>query len=257
MKWKNLKDFLQVKKIIISQKYPPFIDHLFSKIDEHINKKWRILILTLTKKSAEEVSGFLVAKWYKTYYLHSEIDTIDRWEIIKKLKTWEIDILVWVNLLREWIDIPEVTYIWILDADKEWFLRSTTSLIQIIWRAARNPNSEVVLYADCFTESIIKWLWETYRRRNIQDVFNKKHWITPEIAISNIKSLRVVRTDESIQFEPQVIKKGKITRLKRMSLKEKEIIIKDLRQQLDEAIHKWEFEKATQIRDQLKELQNE
>ena len=254
---KNIKDFLQVKEVNKWKLYPVFIDHLFSKIDFHISQWWRILILTLTKKSAEEVSSFLVSKWYKTYYLHSEIDTMDRWEIIKKLKSWWIDILVWVNLLREWIDLPEVTYIWILDADKQWFLRSTTSLIQIIWRAARNPNSEVVLYADSFTEAIIKSLWETYRRRKTQQEYNEKHSIIPTQAISNIKSLDIVRTDETINLDYQLIKKWQTKKLKRSTKREKEIIIKDLRQQLDDAISKWEFEKATIIRDQLKELQNE
>ena len=113
-------------------------------------------------------SNFLISQWYKAFYLHSEISTIDRREIIKKLKLWKIDIIVGVNLLREWIDLPEVSLILILDADKEWFLRSETALIQIIWRASRNPNSEVILYADNFTESILKAIWETYRRRDIQ-----------------------------------------------------------------------------------------
>lgn len=254
-KYKNLKDFLQTQKYEIWKKNPPFIDHLFSKINYHIDKGWRILILTLTKKSAEEITNFFVARWYKAYYLHSEIDTIDRWEIIKKLKTWEIDILVWVNLLREGIDLPEVTFLAILDADKEWFLRSTTSLIQIIWRAARNPNSEVVLYADSFTWSIIKALWETWRRRYIQEKFNKKYWIKPEKAISNVKSLEIVKTDETLSFQPQIVKKWKVKKLKKLTKKEKELILKDLRKQLDEAIKNWEFEKAAVLRDRIKEIE--
>lgn len=253
----NLKDYLQVSDIQPAKKYPAFIDHLFSKIDYHISKWWRILLLTLTKKSSEEISNFLVSKWYKTYYLHSEIDTIDRWEIIKKLKSWEIDILVGINLLREWIDLPEVSFIGILDADKEWFLRSTTSLIQIIWRAARNPDSEVVLYADAFTWSMTKALWETYRRRNIQHSFNVDHNIVPEKAISNVKSLEVVKTDEDLNQNYNLMTRGKVKRLKRLTKKEKEIILIDLRKQLDEAIKTWEFEKAAQIRDQIKELWND
>lgn len=251
--YNNLKDFLQVWQVDIAQKYPPFIDHLFGKIDFHISKWWKILILTLTKKSSEEISSFLISKWYKTYYLHSEIDTIERWEIINRLKAWEIDILVWVNLLREWIDLPEVTFIAILDADKEWFLRSTTSLVQIIWRAARNPDSEVVLYADFFTPSIVKSLWETYRRRYVQQEYNTQHWIIPQKAISNIKSLEVVKTDQEVPLQP-IIKHGKVKRLKRLTKKEKELIHEDLRKQLDEAIAKWDFEKAAFIRDQIKGL---
>ncbi len=255
-KYPNLEDFLQIKEYKISSQNPPFIDHLFSKINYHIDKGGRILILTLTKKSAEEISNYFVSRWYKTYYLHSEIDTIDRWEIIKKLKSWEIDILVGVNLLREGIDLPEVTFIAILDADKEWFLRSTTSLIQIIGRAARNPDSEVVLYADNFTWSIIKALRETYRRRHIQQEYNKKHWIIPQKAISNIKSLEVVKTDEEVQFQPQIIKKWKFKKLKKLTKKEKEIIINDLKKQMEEAIKNWEFEKAAVLRDRIKEIEN-
>jgi len=251
---KNLKEFLNVWEVKVWEKYPAFIDHLFSKINYHIQNWGRILILTLTKKSAEEISSFLLSKWHRAYYLHSEIDTIDRWDIINKLKVGEIDILVWVNLLREWIDLPEVTFIAILDADKEWFLRSTTSLIQIIWRAARNPDSEVVLYADSFTQSITKALWETYRRRHIQQTYNTEHWIVPQKAISNVKSLDVVRTDEAINFQP-IVTRWRVKKLKKLTKKEKEIITKDLRIQLDDAIKNWEFEKAAVIRDQLKELE--
>lgn len=252
-KYSNLYDYLQVWSWDI-HKWPAFLEHLYSKLDENISKWWRCLILTLTKKSAEEVSNFLLSKWYKAYYLHSEIDTIDRWEIIKKLKSWEIDVLVWINLLREWIDLPEVTFIAILDADKEWFLRSSTSLVQIIWRAARNPDSQVVLYADNFTQSLTKALWETYRRRKIQDDYNQKHWINPQKAYSNIKSLDVVKTDENLELKHNIVVKWKVKRLKRVTKKEKEIILKDLKIQMDESIKNWEFENAAKIRDQIKEL---
>lgn len=250
----NLEDFLQTT-IKQAKPLPAFLDHLYGKLDEHIAKKWKVLILTLTKKSAEEISSFLIGKWYKAYYLHSEVSTIDRWEIIKKLRTWSIDILVWINLLREWIDLPEVSLITILDADKEWFLRSTTSLIQIIWRAARNPDSEVILYADQRTESIIKALWETYRRRSVQMNFNKENGITPSVAISNIKDLDVVKTDDDLDQSYQLITRGKVKKLKRLTKKEKEIIMIDLKWQLDEAIAKREFERAAAIRDQIKELE--
>ncbi len=250
----NIKDFLQVDENGITNNNEEFIDHLFSKINQHIGNEWRVLILTLTKKSAEEINNFFASRWYKTYYLHSEIDTMDRWDIIKKLKNWEIDILIWVNLLREWIDLPEVTFIAILDADKEGFLRSTTSLIQIIWRAARNPNSEVCLYVDGFTASIVKALYETYRRRSVQIEYNQKHWISPEKAISNVKSLDVVKTDEKLQ-QQQLEKKWKVKKLKKMTKKEKEMISKDLKSQLDEAISNREFERAASLRDQLKEIE--
>lgn len=257
----NLSDYLQKKSDNISdisknkvvEKWPVFIDHMFAKIDHHIAKNGRILILTLTKKSSEEIANFLIAKWYKTYYLHSEISTFDRWEIIKKLRTWEIDVLVGINLLREWIDMPEVSMIAILDADKEWFLRSTTSLVQIIGRAARNPNSEVILYADNMTESMSKALFETYRRRNTQINYNTKHNITPSQAISNVKSLDAVKTDDNLQSFDSLTR-GKNKKLKRMTKKEKEIIMKDLKSQMDTAIANREFEKAAVFRDQIKEL---
>ncbi len=247
----NIKDFLQKK----DNKVLPFIDHLLWKLDEHIDKNGRVLLLTLTKKSSEEITNYLVSKWYKAYYLHSEIATMDRWEIIKKLKTWEIDIIVWVNLLREGIDLPEVSLLAILDADKEWFLRSTTSLIQIIWRASRNPHSEVVLYADKFTESIVKSMRETYRRREIQHKFNQENNITPSKATSNIKELESVRTDKNLDQQFSALTKWKIKRLKKMTNKEKEMIAKDLRAQLELAIKERKFEDATIIRDQIKELE--
>lgn len=233
----------------------PFLDHLFGKIDSHIANGGRVLLLTLTKKSSEEITNFLVSRGYKAYYLHSEIATMDRREIIKKLRTGQIDILVWINLLREGIDLPEVSLIAILDADKEGFLRSTTSLIQIIWRAARNPKWEVILYADIMTESIVKSLRETYRRRQIQESFNTLHGITPTIATSNVKNIETVKSDADLpQAFDALQTKGKTKRLKRMTKKEQEMIAVDLKKQLDAAIESWDFETAAVIRDQLKEL---
>jgi len=229
-----------------------FFDHMLMKIKEHTSKWWRCLIITTTKKSAEEVANVLLEKGYKAYFLHSEIDTLERFEIIKKLRTGQIEVLVWVNLLREWIDLPEVSFIWILDADQEGFLRSTTALIQIIWRAARNPNSEVVLYADKITNAIYESVMETYRRRTIQEEYNKKHWITPQIAISNIKNLEAAKDDEIDIFAKKSEKKKK---LKKMTKKEKEFILANLQQQLKQAIDNWEFEKAAMLRDQIKEIQ--
>jgi excinuclease ABC subunit B len=179
------------------------------------------------------------------------------WEIIQKLKIGEIDILVGVNLLREGIDLPEVGFIGILDADKEWFLRSTTALIQNIWRAARNPVSEVALYADSFTPSIVKALRETYRRRHHQEKHNIAHGITPEQAISNIKSLDTVRSDQNLVQDFNLTTRGKNKRLTRMTKKEKALVATDLKKQLDEAIAQWKFEDAAVLRDQLKDLVGE
>lgn len=263
MKTSLLPKYLQLSSENINhlskqKKEPAFLDHLLGKINQHIEKKGKILLITLTKKSSEEITNFLVSQWYKAFYLHSEVATMDRWEIIKKLRTGVIDIIVGVNLLREGIDLPEVTLIWVLDADKEGFLRSTTSLVQIIGRAARNPKSEVVLYADIFTESLVKALWETYRRRSIQEEFNEKHNITPQIALSNIKDIETVKTDLNLEEQSfELIPKTKIKKLKRVTKAEKEIILKDLKSQMDEAIKLWEFEKAAVIRDQIKEISGE
>lgn len=257
----QLSKFLQkssneLEKFYQSWSGDAFLDHMLKKFDEHIWKWGKILLITLTKKSSEEITNFLVSKWYKAFYLHSEVETMDRREIIKKLKTWVIDIIVWVNLLREWIDLPEVTLIAVLDADKEWFLRSTTSLTQIIWRAARNPNSEVILYADSFTESMVKSLWETYRRRKIQNDFNIEHNIVPKAAHSNVKNLESVKTDEElIQLQNSKFARWKVKRLKRMTKAEKNLIMKDLKSQMDNAIAEWRFEDAAVIRDQIKELE--
>ncbi|MDR0860642.1 MAG: UvrB/UvrC motif-containing protein [Candidatus Peribacteria bacterium] len=234
-----------------------FLPHLLKKFDEHIAKNGKILLITLTKKSSEEVTNFLVSKGYKAFYLHSEVATMDRWEIIKKLKAGVIDIIVGVNLLREGIDLPEVTLIAVLDADKEGFLRSTTSLIQIIGRAARNPASEVILYADNFTESMLKALWETYRRRSIQEKHNTKHGIIPTAATSNVKDLEIVKTDEDLTQQFSSLTRGKVKRLKRMTKAEKALIAKDLKSQLDLAIKERRFEDAAVVRDQLKELEGD
>lgn len=250
----NMHDFLQHDPATLPADQPAFLEHLLAKMDQHIAKDGKILLLTLTKRSSEEITNFLVSQWYKAFYLHSEIATIDRWEIIKKLKNGTIDIIVGINLLREGIDLPEVTLIGLLDADKEWFLRSTTSLIQIIGRAARNPHSEVVLYADYFTESMVKALWETYRRRYTQDAFNKKHGISPKQATSNVKDLESVKTDENLDQDFGKLTRGKVKKLKRLTKVEKNMIAQDLKKQLDAAIADWRFEEAAVIRDQLKEL---
>lgn len=252
----NLEEFLQQERNAGYQA-ASFIDHLLQKTDENIAQWRRVLVLAMTKKSSEDITNFLLSKWYKAFYLHSDIETIDRREIIQKLKIGEIDILVGVNLLREGIDLPEVGFIGILDADKEWFLRSTTALIQNIWRAARNPHSEVALYADSFTPSIVKSLRETYRRRHVQQKHNALHGITPEQAISNTKSLDSVRTDQNLVQDFNLTTRGKNKRLTRMTKKEKALVATDLKKQLDEAIAQWKFEDAAILRDQLKELVGE
>lgn len=252
----NLQDFLQLDPKKAPAQGVGFMEHMMAKVDSTIARWDRVLLLAITKRSSEEITNFLLSNGYKAYYLHSEVETIDRWEIIQKLKTGEIDILVWVNLLREGIDLPQVWFIAILDADKEGFLRSTTALVQNIGRAARNPDAEVVLYADRFTRSMVRAMYETYRRRGIQEAHNIEHNITPRKAESNVKDLWVVKSDEDLEKmkEFQMIRKGKVKKLKRMTKKEKALIAWDLRKQLDAAIAQWRFEDAATIRDQLKEL---
>lgn len=246
----NLENILFQRK----QNIWTFFNHIIYKLNEHIKKGGRSLIITTTKRSAEEVANLLLEKGYKAYFLHSEIDTLERFEIIKKLRSWVLDVLVWVNLLREWIDMPELTFIGILDADNEWFLRSTTALVQIIWRAARNPNSEVALYADRITDSMYNAIMETYRRRQIQEEYNKEHHIRPHLAISNIKNLESAK-DEGFDINYSHKKENK-KKLKKMTKKEKWIIFTNLQSQLKQAIKNWKFEKAAELRDQIKELDN-
>lgn len=254
----NLHQYLQSSLHEVQWNFPAFTEHMLQHITTTIAKGDRVLVLTLTKKSSEEMTNYLLSKGYKAFYLHSEIDTIERREIIKKLKSGKIDILVWVNLLREWIDLPEVWFIAILDADKEGFLRSTTALIQNIGRAARNPDATVVLYADYVTESMTKALWETYRRRNIQIAHNQLHTIIPSKAQSNVKNLEVVKTDGDLDVQDfWSLSRGKTKKLKRMTKKEQTMILSDLKSQLDTAIAEWKFEEAAIIRDQIKELSGE
>jgi len=173
-------------KIIIRKTKGQVLD-LINEIKNTIKKGNRIIITTLTKRLAEELSEYLAGNDIKTRYLHSEIKTLERTEIIRQLRLGKFDVIVGINLLREGLDIPEVGFIGILDADKEGFLRDARSLIQIIGRAARNVDSKVILYADRYTDSIKKAVDETNRRRNIQIESNKRYGITPTTIVKPIK----------------------------------------------------------------------
>lgn len=213
------------------------ISNLIGEIQTTVKRGDRVLVNTLTKKLAEEMSEYLAEKGIKTRYLHSEIDTLERSEIIRELRLGKFDVLVGINLLREGIDIPEVGFIGILDADKEGFLRDERSLIQIIGRAARNVNSKVVLYADVLTDSIQRALAETNRRRNVQLQYNKEHGITPTTIIKPIKEKVVEITDT-----------------KHIPRKEIPVILVNLELEMRKAADDLDFEKAIALRDRIKKL---
>jgi len=214
------------------------IDDLKEEINMTINVGNRVLVTTLTKKLAEELTEFLGDKDIKTRYLHSEIDAIERTEIIRQLRLGKFDVLVGINLLREGLDIPEVGFIGILDADKEGFLRDTKSLIQTIGRAARNIDSRVVLYADKMTDSIKRALDETKRRRDMQIEFNKKHHITPKTIIKPIK-------DKTVDVKDT----------KHVPKKEIPNLIIELETDMNEAADKLDFERAIELRERIKKFQ--
>jgi len=225
------------------------IDHILSEIDATIDRGERTLITALTKKTAEDLAQFLLDKDYKVKYLHSDIKTLERVEILRDLRTGEIDILVGVNLLREGLDLPEVSYIAILDADKQGFLRSRDALIQTIGRAARNINGHVVLYGDKMTEAMQQAIEETERRREVQEEHNKKHNITPE---SIKKSVHDIAEDHS----KLALRRPKYDHSK-IPKDEKKRFIEELENQMALASQNLEFEKAADLRDEIDLLKRE
>lgn len=225
------------------------IDNLVKEIGERIQANERVLVLTLTIKMSEDLTKYLKDLDIKVAYLHSEIKSLERMEIIRDLRRGKYDVLVGINLLREGLDIPEVSLIAILDADKEGFLRSETSLIQTIGRAARNANGKVIMYADKITDSMEKAIVETYRRRNIQDKYNKEHNITPKTIYKHITDSIVINRE--IKEDEQVVD---MNQLSKMSKLEKKNLIQSLENQMREAAKNLDFEQAMALRDILYEL---
>ncbi len=225
------------------------IDHLVQKIYEHKKRAERTLVLALTKKTAEDLSEFFLQKKIKTRYLHSDIDSLARVEILRQFKAGEFDVLVGINLLREGIDIPQVGLVAILGADNEGFLRNTTTLIQISGRAARNVGGEVILYADRQTDSIKYALNEMNRRREIQEAYNKEHHITP-------KTIQKTETDlKEFERKTQTSAFGILSEtLPTPTVKNIKHLEKDLEQQMREAAEALNFELAAELRDRLFEL---
>lgn len=230
------------------------IDDLLSEIGKRIKQKQRVLVTTLTKRMAEELSSYLEEKGIKVTYLHSDIATLDRQDVLDKLRLGETDVLVGINLLREGLDLPEVALVVILDADKEGFLRSQTSLIQTMGRAARNVDSEVIMYADNITKSMRGAIDEVERRRQIQLEFNKKNHITPK---SIQKSIRAKLVEEEKEEEKIVTLESLIQFGKKDVLlpDERDDLLKRMRQLMKEAAKNLDFETAIRLRDQIKILQ--
>lgn len=218
------------------------IDDLIEEVHKTIAKKERVLVTTLTKKMAEDLTTFLQENGIKVKYLHSDIKTIERSEIIRELRLGEFDVLVGINLLREGLDIPEVSLITILDADKEGFLRSETSLIQTIGRAARNSEGRVIMYGDHITKSMKKAIDETERRRKIQEDFNEKNGITPTTIRKNIGEII------------QITKKQEEEEIEEFSKDDIEAILINMEAEMYKAAEELDFERAANLRDQIKNM---
>lgn len=221
------------------------VDDLLPRIKEQVKAGHRTLVTTLTKKMAEDLSDYLVEQGIKVRYLHSDIDTLERVEILRQLRQGKFDVLVGVNLLREGLDLPEVALVAILDADKEGFLRSERSLIQTIGRAARNVQGQVILYADQMTGSLEKAINETNRRQAIQEAYNKKHGITPQTISKEITSIVEQELSDSVGLDPIE---------KQLAKKSIETLIKDKDRQMKLAAQELQFELAAILRDEIVKL---
>ena len=225
------------------------IDDLLSEINARTEKNERVLVTTLTKKMAEDLTSYFENMGVRVRYMHHDIDTIERMEIIRDLRLGEFDVLVGINLLREGLDIPEVSLVAILDADKEGFLRSETSLVQTIGRAARNAHGKVIMYADSVTDSMERAISETYRRREVQLAYNKEHGIVPQTIKKDVREILEISTKE----HTEKLGKGK----KRMSQTELRLTIEKLTAEMKNAAQILEFEHAAYLRDKIKKLKEQ
>ncbi|PIQ79808.1 hypothetical protein COV81_00780 [Candidatus Peregrinibacteria bacterium CG11_big_fil_rev_8_21_14_0_20_41_10] len=238
-----------VDPIVEIQETKGQIDDLIKRLNVVIKNGHRGLITTLTKNSAEKLTEFLVEANFKVKYLHSDIDTLERIDILRDLRLGVIDVIVGINLLREGLDLPEVAFIGILDADKQGFLRSTTALIQTIGRAARNVEGYVVMYADKITDAMAAALSETERRRNIQIAHNLKHGITPQSIVKAVKDIAQHRSTK--------LKGGKKSDATKVPKEERLRLLAEMEAQMDLASQNFEFEKAAELRDEIERLQAE
>ena len=225
------------------------IDDLINEIRERVAKDERVLVTTLTKKMAEDLTDYLKDVGIKVRYLHSEIKTLERMQLLRDLRLGVFHVLVGINLLREGLDLPEVSLVAILDADKEGFLRSETSLIQTIGRAARNAEGKVIMYADTVTESMDKAIKETQRRRSIQEAFNRKHGITPQTIRKKVHEVI-----EATKVAEQKTDYLAVPDVNKLSKKEKTKLIERLEKEMKEAAKNLQFERAAELRDAILEL---
>ena len=222
------------------------MDDLLSEINQRTEAGERVLVTTLTKKMAEDLTAYLENMGVRVRYMHHDIDTIERMEIIRDLRHGEFDVLVGINLLREGLDIPEVSLVAILDADKEGFLRSETALIQTIGRAARNEKGRVIMYADSVTPSMERAITETLRRREKQKAYNEAHGIVPQSIVKEVRDILEISSRDTLE------KGGK-----KMSARDREATIKKLTAEMRNAAKLLEFEHAAYLRDKIKQLQNQ
>ena len=223
------------------------IDDLLSECNSRSARGERVLVTTLTKKMAEDLTTFMEKKGVRVRYMHHDVDTIERMEIIRDLRKGEFDVLIGINLLREGLDIPEVSLVAILDADKEGFLRSETSLVQTIGRAARNVEGKVIMYADSVTDSMERAISETYRRRGIQQKYNEEHGITPQSIKKEIREILEISTNETVDRKLK----------KKMNPREREAMIAKLTAEMRDAAKILEFEHAAYLRDKIQKLRDE
>lgn len=253
----EMRDLTDFPTYSLKEWTEPQVPNLIKEIDKNVAKGQRVLVTTLTKRMSEELSQFLSEKGMKSKYLHSDIDTVERVKILKELRQGVYDVLVGINLLREGLDLPEVSLVIILDADKEGFLRSQTSLIQTIGRAARHQEGRVIMYADKITDSMYAAIMETRRRRKIQEDFNRENGITPQSIIKAIgdqldqfKDTNDDKSDE--EKEQDLIKRAESYRAMKKSEQQK--FIKEMKFQMQLFADMLEFEKAAEIRDIVTEL---
>ena len=224
------------------------IDDLIGEINRETAKKHKVLVTTLTKRMAEDLTDYMREVGIRVKYLHSDIDTLERTQIVRDMRLDVFDVLVGINLLREGLDIPEITLVAILDADKEGFLRSETSLIQTIGRAARNSEGHVIMYADTMTDSMRLAIQETERRRTVQMAYNEEHGITPTTIQKSVRDL--ISISKKVAAEELRMEKDPES----MSKKELEKLAKDLEKQMKKAAAELNFEAAAELRDKMVEI---